>query len=67
VSAVPNAVIVRIPILLAAWSVGLAPTNFHAGNVKVLKVASVVILIVLDLPIALLDVVNVVFADIEIV
>jgi len=62
VSAVPKQVIVKIPTLLAAWSVGFAPINFHAGNVKFLRVASVVILIVLVAPNALLDVVNVVLA-----
>ena len=58
---------VNIPILLAAWFAGLLPTNFQAGNVRVLKVPSVVILIVLDFPDAKPVVVNVVFADIEIV
>ena len=57
-----------IAVLPAAKSAGSAPTNFHAGNVKALTEAPLFkILIVLLPPNALLEVVNVVAASIDIV
>ena len=62
-----RAYIAKLPSEVSIWFAGMSDTQSHAGNVNVLSVPSVVIFRVLDLPATLLAVVNVVFADMDMV